>query len=228
LLQHFHKKFTEEEKVKMWVEWYEAKRKHMWRMCIRNRTIDVLKMIVSLDAFSEFPTLRKLALFALIIPATTAWVERGFSIMKIIKTERRSRLGEDTLSALMMIKINRKGERMTAEQRDRAMRHWLQAKARRGVGKYERLQRLRVETEAWEADEEETMEGEAAHSKQTEGEVVEGDAVKGEAAKGNIEKEEEDEGDREKKDEEEEEMELGDETDSEVSEHYSSDEGEKE
>ena len=44
-----------------------------------------------------FPNLEHLASIALVLPITTATVERSFSYMKLIKTRFRNRLGEDSL-----------------------------------------------------------------------------------------------------------------------------------
>ena len=45
-----------------------------------------------------FPNLASLARLAVVLPVTTATVERSFSDMKLIKTRLRSRLGEETLN----------------------------------------------------------------------------------------------------------------------------------
>ena len=41
----------------------------------------------------------------MVLPVTTATVERSFSDMKLIKTRLRSRLGEETLNHTMRISI---------------------------------------------------------------------------------------------------------------------------
>ena len=54
---------------------------------------------------SGFPNLMKLASVALVIPVTTAAVERSFSDMKLVKTRLRSQMGEDTLDYALRICI---------------------------------------------------------------------------------------------------------------------------
>ena len=52
-----------------------------------------------------FPNLKKLVSIALVLPVTTATVERTFSDMKMVKTRLRSRLGENTLDYVLRICI---------------------------------------------------------------------------------------------------------------------------
>ena len=52
-----------------------------------------------------FPNLSKLAAIALVIPVTTAMVERSFSSMRQVKTRLRNRLGQETLDYAMCICI---------------------------------------------------------------------------------------------------------------------------
>ena len=52
-----------------------------------------------------FPNLSKIASICLIIPVSTASVERSFSEMKLIKTRLRKSLSEGRLSQLMRIGI---------------------------------------------------------------------------------------------------------------------------
>ena len=52
-----------------------------------------------------FPNLKKLVSIALVLPVTTATVEKTFSDMKMVKTRLRSRLGEDTLDYALRICI---------------------------------------------------------------------------------------------------------------------------
>ena len=52
-----------------------------------------------------FPNLASLARLAMVLPVTTATVERSFSDMKLIKTRLRSRLGEEILNHTMRISI---------------------------------------------------------------------------------------------------------------------------
>ena len=52
-----------------------------------------------------FPNLNTLATISLSIPVATAFVERIFSQMKLIKTRLRSSLSDSSLSCLMKIAI---------------------------------------------------------------------------------------------------------------------------
>jgi len=54
---------------------------------------------------AAFPNLACLAAVQLVLPVTTATVERSFSDMRLVKTRLRSRLGENTLDQLMRICI---------------------------------------------------------------------------------------------------------------------------
>ena len=54
---------------------------------------------------TAFPNLITLASLAVILPVTTATVERSFSDTKFIKTRLRNRLGEDNLGQTMCICI---------------------------------------------------------------------------------------------------------------------------
>jgi hypothetical protein len=55
---------------------------------------------------SEAPDMRQLALLYLNMVSSTADVERAFSYMKIIKSSRRSRIGQSLLNALMRLHCN--------------------------------------------------------------------------------------------------------------------------
>ena len=59
----------------------------------------------SADIAAAFPNLAKLAAILIVLPITTATVERTFSSMKLIKTRLRSRMGESTLEHAMRICI---------------------------------------------------------------------------------------------------------------------------
>ena len=54
---------------------------------------------------SRIPNLASIARLAVVLPVTTATVERSFGDMKLIKTRLRSRLGEETLNHTMRISI---------------------------------------------------------------------------------------------------------------------------
>ena len=55
---------------------------------------------------TQFPNLAHLVEILLVFPVSNAKAERGFSAMRRIKTDWRSRLAEDTLDHLMRITIN--------------------------------------------------------------------------------------------------------------------------
>ncbi len=54
---------------------------------------------------AAYPNLACLASLHLVLPVTTATVERSFSDMKLVKTRLGSRLGEDTLDQAMRVCI---------------------------------------------------------------------------------------------------------------------------
>ena len=55
---------------------------------------------------SHYSQVCKLATIALTIPFSTAWNERGFSKLTVIKTKSRNRLLDSTLAALLNVSIN--------------------------------------------------------------------------------------------------------------------------
>ena len=64
-----------------------------------------LQQVLSVLIVAAFPNLSKLGSILMILPVTTATVERTFSTMKLVKTRLRSRMGEDTLEHTMHICI---------------------------------------------------------------------------------------------------------------------------
>ena len=66
---------------------------------------EVGKMI-RLDGQPRFPSLCKLVMGLLSIPASNADSERGFSILRKIHTDQRSSLSQSTIIDLMSIKFN--------------------------------------------------------------------------------------------------------------------------
>ena len=62
-------------------------------------------LLSSADIAAAFPNLAELAAVLIVLPVTTATVERTFSSMKLIKTRLRSRMGESTLEHAMRICI---------------------------------------------------------------------------------------------------------------------------
>ena len=79
-----------------------------------------------------FPNLVKLASIAVVLPVTTATVERTFSDMKMVKTRLRSRLGEDTLDYALRICIEGP-ETLDDETLECIISHWKDQKKRRIV-----------------------------------------------------------------------------------------------
>ena len=62
-------------------------------------------LLSSTTIATSFPNLAKLAAILIVLPVTTATVERTFSSMKLIKTRLRNRMGESTLEHTMRICI---------------------------------------------------------------------------------------------------------------------------
>ena len=75
--------------------------------CIRGYSLPTLtKVVHASDVLKEsFPVLGKLLAISLALPVSTADCERGFSQMKITKTELRNRMKKETLASLMRICI---------------------------------------------------------------------------------------------------------------------------
>ena len=67
---------------------------------------------VNIKYGTEFPNFLSLVDLILIIPAHSVECERGFSLMKRIKTNARSSLGKDTLTTLMHITLQSPDEDM--------------------------------------------------------------------------------------------------------------------
>jgi hypothetical protein len=159
----FNELFTEEEDENLLQEWEGFLVNYAKNVRTRRSTAEVLVMIMTVKAFERFPALRKLALLGLLIPATTSWVERGFSFMTVVKSERRNAMGERLLDTLMMININNDDNDKEAEQllRKRAVCLWLAEKRRRGVrGFYDRtLFALTADVQKMEECKEEKKEG---------------------------------------------------------------------
>jgi hypothetical protein len=81
----------------------------------------------------NIPNMRKLVELMLVISPSTAECERGFSQMKLIKTELRNSLTDDSLRILMTIKHH--GPSLEDFNADRAINYWLgSCKGTRHVG----------------------------------------------------------------------------------------------
>ena len=74
-----------------------------------------------------FPNLERLAALAMVLPVTTATVERSFSNMKLVKTRLRSRLGEDTLDQALRVCI----EGPAKKELEVIINHWKEQKHRK-------------------------------------------------------------------------------------------------
>lgn len=79
-----------------------------------------------------FPNLVRLASLSLVLPVTTATVERSFSDMKLTKTRLRSRLGEDTLDQTLRLCIEGSPTLLDGDL-DSIVKKWKQQKPRRLV-----------------------------------------------------------------------------------------------
>ena len=104
-------KFQLQDPGKLMIDWASfAERLVMLKQqqpsCVENAA-KVCSLVINDAFYSEaWPEIVKLAKTALTIPLTSVDPERGFSHLKLIKTHGRSRLLDETLSALMNISIN--------------------------------------------------------------------------------------------------------------------------
>jgi hypothetical protein len=70
----------------------------------REPTKDLMQMFIEDNVMRDtFPCMFKLMFLSRLIPTSTASVERIFSLMNLICTDNRNRLGQDTLCAVMRI-----------------------------------------------------------------------------------------------------------------------------
>ena len=81
-------------------------------------------------ATSFFPNLTKLAAILIVLPVTTATVERTFSSTKLIKTRLCNRMGESTLEHTMIICIEGP-DRLSNETLEKVIDHYKHSKQRR-------------------------------------------------------------------------------------------------
>lgn len=96
--------------------------------------LDVARHSLQPDIADGFPGMSFLAQVALSIPITSAPVERGFSQVKLIKTELRNRLSDETLLWLLMVSLN--GPDFAHEDDD--FKQLLRSAVSRWLGKRER------------------------------------------------------------------------------------------
>ena len=93
------------------------KYKPTWEIKVIEREIveakgKILAPVTALDLLddsvveSAFPNIRKLLRLYVLLPQSEAVVERGFSKMKLIMTDKRSRLEPESLDSLMRISYN--------------------------------------------------------------------------------------------------------------------------
>ncbi len=66
----------------------------------------------------------------MVLPVTTATVERSFSDMKLVKTMLRSRLSEETLDQAMRVCIEGP-EKLSYRELETIVEHWKNQKKRR-------------------------------------------------------------------------------------------------
>ena len=90
----------------------------------------VTAVLASSALVAGFPNLASLARLAVVLPVTTATVERSFSDMKLIKTRLRSRLGEETLNHTMQISIEGP-DKLNSEDLDSIIQYWKEKKTRK-------------------------------------------------------------------------------------------------
>ena len=90
----------------------------------------VTTFLASSALVAGFPNLASLARLAVVLPVTTATVERSFSDMKLIKTRLRSRLGEETLNHTMRISIEGP-DKLNSEDLDSIIQYWKEKKTRK-------------------------------------------------------------------------------------------------
>ena len=101
-------------------EWQELK------VCIK-RNHSQLKMLpmwqrIFAEYTERFPNILMLVEIMLVLPLATACCEHGFSTLKRIKSDWRSRLGTETLDHLMRISID--GPDLESYNAARALQHW--------------------------------------------------------------------------------------------------------
>ena len=79
---------------------------------------------------AAFPNLSCLVSIGLVLPVTTASVERSFSDMKLIKTRLRNRLGEDSLDRTLRISIEGP-QQLSEDALEAILDNWKERKPRR-------------------------------------------------------------------------------------------------
>ena len=87
-------------------------------------------LLSSTTIANSFPNLAKLAAILIVLPVTTATVERTFSSMKLIKTRLRNRMGGSTLEHTMIICIEGP-DRLSNETLEEVRDHYKHSKQTR-------------------------------------------------------------------------------------------------
>ena len=126
LVHHFTPVLTQDEVAKAPLEWYLFKH----QVCNQRNSSqkDVYKSLLLHEA-PKFKHILPLIEIMLSISMSTATVERGFSVMNVVKDETRTLLGNDTLNDLVEIKVN--GVSLDDFTPESAILHWLD----KGTGK---------------------------------------------------------------------------------------------
>ena len=89
------------------------------------------KLLTNRNAFRSYSEVLKLAEIAAVIPVSNAWLERGASSMKHIKSRLRSCLKSDLLNALMQVAVNGPPVLESLPVVEIAVKNWLGRKNRR-------------------------------------------------------------------------------------------------
>ena len=113
-------------------EWFSIKA-YLVHSCIHASNEEIYKEICYLDLAENFI---KIIRFYLTIPISNAPIERGFSLMNLIKDEVRSRMNDDLLGALLAIKFNGTNPQSIPYDSkffQETEEHWRNAKVRRFI-----------------------------------------------------------------------------------------------
>ena len=106
---------------------YSSTDEHQTKPSLKNISTSLLK---NKTVCAGFPKLVKLAKLSLVMPVTTARVERSFSDMKATKTRLRNRLGERTLDQVLRVCIE--GPKTLSESDiELIIDHWAAQRPRR-------------------------------------------------------------------------------------------------
>lgn len=84
-----------------------------WEQGIPTKTLSYWKIVLQKQNFKQLPTLIN---FFMALPFSNASVERFFSSLKNVKSEKRNRLDNETLGAILCVKYGLKRTGRTASQ----------------------------------------------------------------------------------------------------------------